>query len=373
MAENGRIGVGLIGCGAFGLFCLEAFSRMPEVRVAAVADVVKAAADKAAKTFAVPGHHDPAELLARSDVDLVHVATPPATHYDLVMSALAAGKHCLCEKPLAVNTDHALEMLATAREKGLIVPVNFVLRHNKVTEAVKAVIDSGVLGEVLAGTLTNCAGDTPLGPDHWFWDREVSGGIFVEHGVHFFDLYRYWLGPGEVISAHAEMRQGTDQEDRVLCCVRHAGGAVVSHYHGFDQITAMDRTDHRLICEMGDIKVSGWIPLSMEIDAAVDEQGAAVLARCAPGCEVEPVARYEGLSRRTTGRGKQRAVTERIKLSFTPEADKQAVYANSVRGLLADQIEFLRNKAHARRITEANGRDSLAMAQAAARLAKRDG
>jgi predicted dehydrogenase len=49
----------------------------------------------------------------------------------------------------------------------------------------------------------NEAGDEGLGPEHWFWDRDTSGGIFVEHGVHFFDLVASWLGAGHVVAAVA--------------------------------------------------------------------------------------------------------------------------------------------------------------------------
>jgi len=371
MANENGIGLGLIGCGAFGVFCMEAFGKMDEVRIAAVADVRAEAADRLARALGVPAFHDPAEMFACEEVTLVHIATPPASHYELVKAAADHGKHCLCEKPLAMNTDQADEMLAAAGRKGLIAPVNFILRYNAVTEAVKTILESGVMGEVLSARLTNCASDTPLGPRHWFWDKSVSGGIFIEHGVHFFDLYRYWLGPGRVISAHAETREGTSQEDRVMCEVRHDGGAIVSHYHGFDQVAPMDRTDHRLVCEMGDIRVAGWIPLSLSVDVVVDDQGAALLADCAPGCTVTVLDRFDGERAETTGRGKDRRITRRLAVDFTPQPDKQAVYADSVRRLLADQIAFIRDARHSRRVTEQNGRDSLALAQAAATLASR--
>ena len=377
MQDEKPLGLGLVGCGAFGLFCLEAFAEMDSVRPAGVADVRKDAAAAAAATFGVPACGDPGELIARGDVDLVHVATPPSSHHELVLAAAKAGKHVLCEKPLATTVADADEMLAAARQAGVVCPVNFVLRYNAVTEGVKAVIDSGVLGGVLSARLTNCASDTPLAPEHWFWDKAVSGGIFIEHGGHFFDLYGYWLGPGEVISAHAETREGTGQEDRVTCTVRHAGdaeagrtAAVASHCHEFDQVLMMDRTDHRLVCELGDIRVEGWIPLALTIDAAVDDRGAERLAACCPGAEVEVIEQFGPERRSVTSRGRPRSLTRRVRLRWRPDTDKQAVYVGSVRALLADQIAFIRDPAHQRRITEANGREAVALAEAAARLAR---
>ena len=368
MTTDEPLGLGLVGCGAFGQFCLDAFSTMDEVRVAAVADVRQAAADEFAKVFDVPGTTDPADLIARDDVSIVHVATPPSTHHELVLAAAKAGKHVLCEKPLACSVADAEEMLVAAARAGTIAPVNFVLRYNPTVDCVKAIIDSQVLGKVLSGRLTNCAGDTPLGPDHWFWNKALSGGIFIEHGVHFFDLYSHWLGDGRVMSAHTELREGSAQEDRVMCTLGYDGGAVASHYHGFDQMALMDRTDHRLVCERGDIRVDGWIPLSLSVDAAIDDEGAAMLLGLCPGCQVEVLQTYDGPP--TTGRGKQRRVTQRIRLTHTPQPDKQTLYAESVRALLADQVAFIRDGAHARRVTEANGLAAVALAERAAALAE---
>jgi predicted dehydrogenase len=369
MKNDEPLGLGLIGCGAFGLFCMEAFSEMKDVRVSAVADVRRDAAEAAAGKLRVPARFAASELIARDDVQIVHIATPPASHHELVLAAAGAGKHVLCEKPLAMNVAQADEMLAAAEEAGTIAPVNFVLRYNRVTDAVKAIIDSGVMGKVLSARLTNCASDTPLTADHWFWDRAVSGGIFIEHGVHFFDLYRHWLGPGAVIDAHTETREGTSQEDRVMCTVRHDNGAVASHYHGFDQFLIMDRTGHRLVCELGDIMVEGWIPLTAIIDAAVDDEGEAALRALCPDCRVETLAKVGGAPEGRISRGKPRSVSKRIRLTYRPNPDKQGVYAESVRALLADQVAHLRDRSRVRTVSEANGRDSLALAEAAARRA----
>ncbi|MCD4824986.1 MAG: Gfo/Idh/MocA family oxidoreductase [Phycisphaerae bacterium] len=369
MDNNKPIGLGLIGCGAFGLFCLDTYRQMEEVRPIAVADMHQNVAEDFAREFNLVALGDPLELINMPEVDMVHIATPPSSHHELVLQAVRAGKHVLCEKPLALKTAHADEMLAVAWDAKKIVPVNFVLRYNAVSRAVKAIVDSGVLGSVLAARLTNCAGDTPLHNDHWFWEKSVSGGIFIEHGVHFFDLYRQWLGPGEVIASHTETRPGTTKEDRVMCTVRHENGALASHYHGFDQIALMDRTNHRITCEMGDIWVDGWIPLYLTVDAAVDDDGAEKLEACCPDAEIKVLEEYEPERRQIMGRGEMRYVTKRIRLHYCPNADKQAIYANSVRDLLADQIAFIRNPDHQRNVVEINGREALALAEAAAYLA----
>lgn len=370
MTKHDPLRLGLIGCGAFGRFCLEAYASLPEVKVTAVADVRKEAAEALGREAHVPAFDDPRELIEASEVDIVHVATPPASHCELVLAAARARKHVLCEKPLAMNIREADEMLSAVREAGVIAPVNFVLRYNAVTEMVKAVLDSGALGKVLAAQFVNCASDSHLPPEHWFWDKCVSGGIFIEHAVHFFDLYSYWLGPGRVIQAHAEQREDTGQEDRVLSLVRHDSGALSTQYHGFDQIAPLDRQSHRLVCELGDIRVAGWIPMSILVTAAVNEKTAATLAGIVRGANItestEPLS--EG-NAPLFSRNQNRDVTHLLAFELAPEADKQAVYAESARQLLADQIAAIRDPVHSRRVTEENGREALALAEAACRLA----
>jgi len=369
MTDNEPLGLGLIGCGAFGRFCLEIFNRMDCIKAAAVADVRSEAAEAFAKDFSVPAYSQAEDLIADENVQIVHIATPPSSHHKLVLAAARAKKHVLCEKPLAMNAAQADEMLAAAAESGTIAPVNFVLRYNAVTRAAKRIIDSGVIGSVLSGRLTNCAADSMLAPDHWFWDKPVSGGIFVEHGVHFFDLYECLLGPGQVIDSNTEVRPGTTQEDRVMCTVRHDCGAVVSHYHGFDQIAMMDRTAHHMVCELGDIRINGWIPIELTVDAATDEAGAAQLAEICPGAQIEVLETFEPDRGNLPSRGVSRSVTQKIRLKYVPQADKQTAYADSAHDLLADQIEYIRDKTHKRQITESNGRNALALAQKACELA----
>ncbi len=369
MSKMQPLGLGLVGAGAFGDFCMTTYSTLEGLKPVAVADLRKELADNVAQKYSAQSLGSADELINHPDVDFVHLATPPSSHHELVLKALDAGKHVLCEKPLAMTTAQADEMLTAARKADRICPVNFVLRHNQVTDAVKRILDTGALGQVLSARLQNAAADSNLGPDHWFWDKSVSGGIFIEHGVHFFDLYRYWLGDGKVVTADTEVREGTTQEDRVTCLVRHDNGALVSHYHGFDQLLAMDRTDHRMVCELGDVRVFGWIPLSLSIDAAVDDKSQKLLLDACPGAEIESVEQLQGSQESPLSRGKKRQVNRRIRLSWCPNPDKQEVYSDSVRKLMEDQLAYIGDPGHERTVGEQNGREAVALAEAADTLA----
>ena len=118
-----------------------------------------------------------------------------------------------------------------------------------------------MLGELLHGYFENYASDESLPPDHWFWDRAKSGGIFIEHGVHFFDLFAGWLGRGHGRrGAGGAAARAPAIEDQVQCTVRYGDGVLVNFYHGFTQPGRMDRQELRLVFERGDVTLYDWVP-----------------------------------------------------------------------------------------------------------------
>jgi predicted dehydrogenase len=366
------IRLGVIGCGGFGLFALQHFSQLPGVQPVAIAGTHREAARAAARRFGLPDVQEVETLLDRDDVDLIYIATPPFLHYEQSLAALEHGKHVLCEKPLAVNLEQADALLAAARERGLLLATNLMQRYNPLFDAVKALIDRRVLGALLHGYFENYAADEGLGPDHWFWDPAKSGGIFIEHGVHFFDLFAGWLGQGKVVCAQASTRPGSGFEDQVQCSVRYDQGAVVNFYHGFHQASRMDRQELRLVFERGDVLLEEWIPTRFRIHAIADEAQTRELCEIFPGARLDVSAVYGGQDRHCRGRQHEYDVYQMLELNGGHEP-KMHIYGDLLRALLGDQIAWIENHAHPRRITEQNGRDSLALAVESTRLAHAPG
>src|SRR4029078_9922985 len=124
------------------------------------------------------------------------------------------------------------ELIAIARRQDRLLVSNLMQRYNPLFAMVGQLIEGRLLGQLLHGYFENYASDENLPAEHWFWDREKSGGIFLENGVHFFDLFAGWLGRSEVVSAQASIRPGTNIEDQVQCAVRYRNGAHRDFYHG---------------------------------------------------------------------------------------------------------------------------------------------
>jgi predicted dehydrogenase len=370
--DQGEIRLGVIGCGGFGLYALQQFAQVPGVKLAGMAGTHRQAAHAAAKRFGIPDIEDVGKMLQRDDIDLVYIATPPFLHHPQAMEALRAGKHVICEKPLAMTVSQADEMIAEARKRDRLLVANLMQRYNPVSDAVGRLVQAGVLGEFLHGAFENYASDENLGPGHWFWDRSRSGGIFIEHGVHFFDLFAGWLGPGQVVAAQRGLRPGSSPpiEEHVHCTVRYGPSMLVNFYHGFHQTGRMDRQELRLVFERGDVTLYDWVPTRVRVHAIADEAQTRALCELFPGARLDATMTYGPKDRACEGRHKTLDVYQMVELSWGDGINKSVRYGELLRALLADQLAWVRDPTHQRRITENNGRDSLAVACEADQMAR---
>jgi predicted dehydrogenase len=365
------LGIGAIGAGGFGLFALQQFLQIPGVHLVGMAGTHREAALAMMRRFGVPDVVETDALLANPDVDLIYIATPPFLHYPQALAALRAGKHVICEKPLALAVEEADELVALAREKNLLCIANLMQRYNPLYEAVRRVVESRVLGECLHGFFENYASDEGLRPEHWFWDRQMSGGIFIEHGVHFFDLFAGWLGPGAVVAAQRALRPGSGVEEQVQCTVRYGRGPLVNFHHSFTQPSRLDRQEFRLLFERGSLTLEEWVPVRAKIRAVVNEEQTRTLLEIFPGARLDVLQSLGGSQRAARGRFKELDLAQEIELTHGLGDDKMRRYCELLRAVFTDQLAWLRDRTHVRQITEQNGRDSVALAVAATQLADR--
>jgi predicted dehydrogenase len=360
--DDSLIQLGVIGCGGFGLFALQQFTQVPGVKLVGVAATHQPASLAAAARFGVENVDDLGEFLKRDDLDVVYIATPPFLHHAQALAALEAGKHVIVEKPLALTVGEADELVAAARKRDLLVVANLMQRYNPLFDAVRRLIEGRVLGEVLHGSFENYASDENLPASHWFWDRSKSGGIFVEHGVHFFDLFEGWLGTGRLEAAQVGVRPGTEIEEHVQCTVRYNNVALVNFYHGFHQTGRMDRQELRLVFERGELTLFDWVPTRVRIHAVVDERQTRELCDLLPGALIDVSASYGGKDRDCRGRGKNIDAYQIIDLSAGDGQAKSPLYSKLLRSMMEDQVAWISDRSHQRIVTEGNGRDSLALA-----------
>jgi myo-inositol 2-dehydrogenase/D-chiro-inositol 1-dehydrogenase len=222
-----EIGVGLVGAGLIGDQHALAFKRVKGARVLGVADPDRARARRLADTHGVPAVFDDyRRLLERADIDMVCVGAPNYTHRDIVVAAAAAGKHVVCEKPLARTIAEADEMLAAADRAGIkLMYAELVCFAPRYVRA-KELMDEGAFGRVFQIK----HGETHYGPhSDWFWQGDRSGGgVLMDMGCHSIEIIRWLYGKPAIESVTAELgtfvhKDRTELEDHALVTIRFAG------------------------------------------------------------------------------------------------------------------------------------------------------
>lgn len=185
-------GVGIIGCGSIAQVHLQNLATMPNIQIRALCDVLPERAQAAAKVYGGAVYSDYHELLARSDIDVVHLCTPHDCHAPMALDALRAGKVVLTEKPMASEVAHAQQMI---READGRLGVIFQNRWNKASIMAKNIVESGEMGELCALRGMVCWHRTPQyyqAPWRGSWQHE-GGGTLINQAIHTLDLM-LWLG-----------------------------------------------------------------------------------------------------------------------------------------------------------------------------------
>lgn len=340
--------IGVIGCGGFARFGLEAVAPIEEISVAALVDPVEEFRSRAAQAWlkarsraGLPApepalYADHRHMLGTADIAAVWVLTPPHLHFRVTRDALLAGKHAFVEKPGSLDVLEIEELVDLAERLRLRTGINFVMRHNPLYRWIKRLLDDRVLGPLERVALENCARDDQLPVEHWFWDETLSGGIWVEHGVHFFDLFNWLLGPASTIVALAAERTtpAGSVRDAVAATALHRSPhapeqppVLAGHYHGFTRPTPLEMTTLTLVFQQAYLRIEGWIPVRLDGTAWVDDAAAARLA--APWLSVSEERLPTGRGR-FLGRGK--AFTASRKLALRADlGDRQELYRECIR------------------------------------------
>ena len=192
-----RLKIGIIGCGGIAngkhLPALKAIDRAD---IVAFCDLIPERAEKAAKEYGVPGakvYTDYKELLKDESIDVCYVLTPNRSHADISIDALHAGKHVMCEKPMAKSAADARRMVEAAKETGKKLTIGYQHRHKAASQYVKGCIDRGDLGEIY---YAKAYAIRRRGTPNWgvfLNEYEQGGGPLIDIGTHSLDVTLYLM------------------------------------------------------------------------------------------------------------------------------------------------------------------------------------
>lgn len=287
-----KIRAAIIGTGGISGVHMAGYKALPNVEIAAVCDIDVPKAKAYAEKHGVGCDHvyeSYDEMLKKEDIDCVSVCTWNAAHAPATIAALNAGKHVICEKPMALNQVQAQEMLDAAKKNDRILMIGFVRRYGNDCRVVKDFIDSGAVGDIYYAKATylrrhGC-------PGGWFGDKRYSGGgPLIDLGVHVIDLSRYLMGNPNPVSAFGatfhklgnrphlksttkewaataqDPRFGFSVEDLATAMVRFDNGAVLSVECSFDLNIKKGVGDVELFGTKAGIKLSPDVEITTEMN-----------------------------------------------------------------------------------------------------------
>jgi 1,5-anhydro-D-fructose reductase (1,5-anhydro-D-mannitol-forming) len=228
MTDGDRIGWGIVGLGRVaGTEIAPAVSADPRSTLAGVVSRDAARAEAfAARHGAGRAYDDYRALLEDPAVDAVYIATPNALHADQVVAAAEAGKHVLCDKPLATTVTDAERAVAACRAAGVRLGITFQTRKHEGMAEIRALLAEGGIGAVRLVQVE--LGPGRKLPQGWRTDPALAGvGVMHNLGVHAYDLLRYLLG-AEVVEATAvvDVEPGFEVDTLALALLRFDNGAL---------------------------------------------------------------------------------------------------------------------------------------------------
>jgi UDP-N-acetylglucosamine 3-dehydrogenase len=228
---NGELNVGIIGCGWAGEQHAKAYSSLGEVKILALADVAKSKAmDLARRWGADAWYGDYRKILEDPRIDAVSICLPHYLHSAVSVEAADAGKHVLCEKPMANSLDEADAMIRAAEKAGVTLMIAETVRFRSINLKLKEMIQQNYIGEVfLVRIFRDHEMHDYLRRRPWFLDQEkAGGGIWMSGGIHDVDALRMLVGEVETISLYQVKSVFPEMEgdDTVAALLKFGDGAV---------------------------------------------------------------------------------------------------------------------------------------------------
>jgi len=221
-----RLQVGIVGCGQISEAHVEQIGYLKEAEVSCVCDREGLMAEQLAQRFSVPQSYDDySKMLESEALDVVHITTPPATHVELARRAIAAGCHVYVEKPIGLNSQETIDIIAYAEAENKKLTVGYIYMFDPPALTARTMMQQGTLGRAVhlesyyGYNLAGPFGSAILGsPEHWV--HQLPGKLFHNNLDHAFNkVVEFFDGEIDVVEAYGAKRREEscgDERDEML-------------------------------------------------------------------------------------------------------------------------------------------------------------
>jgi predicted dehydrogenase len=233
-----KLSAAIIGAGGIGRIRAQSISSSGLGHVSVIADVDATRAGDLAQKFSTSYTVNWREAICRPDVNAVVVSTPTKFHAEIAIDALQAGKHVLCEKPLARTTDEGRRIVEAARRANRVLKTGFNYRQMAHTRKARELIEAQAIGPLYFLRSRYGHGGRPGYEQHWCTDADLSGGgVLQEQGIHIVDLVRMFLGePSRVLAETSRYFWAFPEvEDNCFCLFQTPAGQLAQLHLSWTQ------------------------------------------------------------------------------------------------------------------------------------------
>ena len=241
-----KLNIAIVGTGNIFENHIEAYKKNPNVEVYAICDINKETVEAKAKKHGIARAYTSVDemLLALPEIDAVSVCTWNCAHAEVSIKALNAGKHVLCEKPMAMNATEARAMIDASKKNGKKLMVGFVRRFGNDAAITRDFIEAGNLGDVYYAKATYLRRNGC--PGGWFADKSLSGGgPLIDLGVHVIDLVRYLMGGPKPVAVFGATFSGFGDRDALKDKPGYRAKSGLTGVHNVEDLaTALIRFDN---------------------------------------------------------------------------------------------------------------------------------
>ena len=222
------IGIGIVGCGNMGGSHARAIGAVAETKLVAGAEVAAERRERFTREFGVECHADLRALLERDDVDAVAIALPHDLHAEATVAALKAGKHVLCEKPMAMSVDECDGMLAAAARAHKKLMIGLTWHFFPTTLKMHDLAAAGEIGDPIFGQDSLVKNWGFAKREEWFKSRARGGGMLLANAVHQIDRLS-WIMGDRVTGVHGlvgSFQHSQDADDMGMASLRFSKGGL---------------------------------------------------------------------------------------------------------------------------------------------------
>lgn len=257
------VNFGIIGCGKIGVRHINFLKNIDGTKVLAVTDLIEERAKQAATSYSdfVRVFIDYRDLLKMSDIDIVNVCTPSGLHAQMSIAALNAGKHVICEKPMALSVHDADKMIEASKlnnKKLFVVKQN---RFNLPIKILKEVLDKNMLGKIhsiSSNVIWNRRPDYYI-EEKWRGTLNLDGGALATQASHFLDIMQWLGGPIKSIFAKTDrfVHKEIETEDTGAILLKFNSGALGTMYYTTAAYNKNIEGSITILGTRGSVKIGG--------------------------------------------------------------------------------------------------------------------